>query len=246
MKSPVGKLKFELKDEGLSSNVLVGVILAGGRGTRLLPLTRITNKHLLPVFDKPMIYYPIMTLKDIGCSEIIIVSGGDHIGDFCELLGDGRDLDVRITYRIQTEAGGIAQALLCAEGLVSGTFPVILGDNYFNPAPKMAKTPQIYLNKVIDPQRFGVYQDGKIIEKPKKVVSDLAVTGFYVVDDTVFDFIKGLNPSARGELEITDVNNWYLDKGFTPEVYKGYWRDMGTFPSLFEVSERVKNSQRQE
>lgn len=211
-----------------------GVVLAGGNGTRLWPLTSIVNKHLLPVYDRPMIEFPILTLKALGCDEIILVTGGEHIGGFAEYLGD------RVTYRVQTEAGGIAQALACVEGLVSGVFPVILGDNYFKTSPGFYDVPAIYTKEVSDPERFGVYCDGEIIEKPINPKTNKAVTGLYVYDDRVFDFIKTLKPSARNELEITDVNNWYLTKGCLAIPYDGLWLDMGTFDSLLEVANYVK------
>jgi len=189
-----------------------------------------------------MIFYPIQTLKYYGCDEIVIVSGGEHIGDFAELLSDGSGFGVHITYRVQPEAGGVAQALLCAEGLVDGIFPVILGDNYFGIPPRNSDRPAIYLSEVRDPERFGVYQDGVIIEKPHNPASNKAVTGFYVYDDDVFGYIRGLSPSDRGELEITDVNNWYLEQSCDVVDYHGYWRDMGTFNTLLEVANHVKNT----
>lgn len=216
-----------------------GVILAGGNGTRLRPLTRVVNKHLLPVYNKPMIYYPIQTLKDLGCDEIIIVSGGENIGGFAELLKDGSEFGVKFTYRVQNEADGVAGALLAAQGLVDGVFPVILGDNYFSEIPANTDEIGIYTKSVPDPQRFGVYANGIIIEKPEKPESNNAVVGFYVYDQEVFDFIKDLEPSDRGELEITDVNNWYLAKGCQVTKYNGFWSDMGTFDSLRKVANRV-------
>lgn len=213
---------------------MIGVILAGGNGTRLRPLTQIANKHLLPVYDKPMIDYPIKTLKDMGCEDIIIVSGGEHIGGFAEYLGEG------YTYRVQSEAGGIAQALKCVEGLVSGLFPVILGDNYFSIAPNMPTQPTVYVYPVEDPERFGVYQNGAIVEKPTNPESDLAVVGLYVYDDRVFDMINELTPSQRGEYEITDINNKYLESGADVRWMEGDWSDMGTFDSLLEVANKVK------
>lgn len=209
---------------------MTGVILAGGNGTRLRPLTNIVNKHLLPVYDKPMIEYPIKTLKDMGCTDIVIVSGGEHIGGFAEYLGEG------YTYRVQSQAGGIAQALQCAKGLVSGVFPVILGDNYFSYAPEMPTAPTVFTKAVDDPERFGVYHNGQIIEKPTNPESNQAVVGLYVYDESVFDYIETLTPSARGELEVTDINNIYLSKGAEVVPYDGYWSDMGTFNSLMEVA----------
>lgn len=218
---------------------MTGVVLAGGNGTRLRPLTEIVNKHLLPVYDKPMIYYPIDTLKQMGCTSIILVSGGENIGGFAELLKDGANIGVDITYRVQPEAGGIAQALGCVAGLVKGTFPVILGDNYFEEAPQPPTKPTIYTKQVDDPERFGVYHNGEIIEKPENPQSDQAVVGLYVYDDRVFDMISELEPSARGEYEITDINNKYLKLGAEVVELSGYWGDMGTFDSLREVSNRL-------
>lgn len=217
-----------------------GVILAGGKGTRLDPLTKIVNKHLLPVYNRPMIEYPLKTLIDFGCNEIIIVSGGEHIGGFAEYLGDGSKYGVKLIYKVQKKAGGIAEALLQAEGLVNGLYPVILGDNYFEIPPKTTNKPSIYTCEVDFPERFGVYQDGKIIEKPKKPKSKSAVVGFYVYESEVFDYIRTLKPSDRGELEITDVNNWYLNKGAEVINYPRFWSDMGTFESLNEVANNVK------
>lgn len=213
-----------------------GVILAGGKGTRLSPLTDVVNKHLLPVYNKPMIHYPINTLCSMGCNEIIIITGGEHIGAFAEYLKDGSDFGVKITYRVQTESGGIAQALGCVEGLTTGLFPVILGDNYLSTTPLMPDEPTLYVSKVSDPERFGVYYKGHIEEKPLHPKSKYVVTGFYIYDDRVYEAIKQLVSSARGELEITDINNFYLDNDCAVKRYEGYWSDMGTFDSLMEVS----------
>lgn len=223
---------------------MTGVILAGGEGTRLRPLTHVTNKHLLPVYDKPMIYYPIETLKDMGCEEIILVTGGNNIGGFANLLKDGTDLGVDITYRVQSEAGGIAQALGCVAGLVSGVFPVILGDNYFSQAPEVPTKPTIYTKEVSDPERFGVYSSASndIEEKPELPQSNSAVVGLYVYDNRVFDMITSLEPSNRGEYEITDINNQYLKLGAAAVGLEGYWGDMGTFDSLLEVANYIKET----
>ncbi len=210
-----------------------GVILAGGQGTRLRPSTLITNKHLLPVYNKPMIEYPIKTLTDFGCDEIIIVSGGEHLGAFAEYLGSG------FTYRVQDEAAGIAHALRCVKGLTDGIFPVILGDNYFSETPVFTDSPAIYTKEVTDPNRFGVYYKGKIIEKPLTDMGNRAVTGFYVYDERVFDVIDTLMPSHRGEYEITDVNNAYLKMGAEVVNYPGYWSDLGTFDSLLRTSNYI-------
>jgi glucose-1-phosphate thymidylyltransferase len=220
---------------------MTGLILAGGEGTRLRPLTTIVNKHLLPIYDRPMIDYPIDTLKNMGCKSIVIVSGGNNIGGFAEYLGDGSRHDVDITYRVQTEAGGIAQALKCAKGLVSGLFPVILGDNYFEIAPEMPSQPTLYTKDVPDPNRYGVYFDGKIIEKPSTFLSNKAVTGLYVYDEKCFEIADKLQPSARGELEVTDINNVYLKLGAEVTELSGLWMDMGTFESMNDVSNHVRD-----
>ena len=210
-----------------------GVILAGGRGTRLGDTTRVTNKHLLPVYDQPMIYRPIQTLRGMGCDDILIVTGGENVGGFAQLLGSG------FTYRVQDRADGIAGALAQAEGYVSGTFPVILGDNYFSGDFTMPKRPAIYTAPTDRPEAFGIYnpETARIVEKPKDSASFLAVTGLYVYDDRVFDVIRGLTPSTRGELEITDVNNWYLQHGLM-DVHRidGVWSDMGTPDSLLRAA----------
>lgn len=220
-----------------------GIILAGGRGTRLSPLTNITNKHLLPVYMKPMIEYPLQTLIDCGCKEILIVTGGEHVGKFAEYLGNGERYGVDITYKVQNEADGIASALALAKNFVDKheTFPVILGDNYFETHPHVPPEPTIFLSSVNDARRFGVYDPdtNKVVEKPD-IDNGWAVVGFYVYNYSVFDYIPTLNKSARGEYEITDINNWYLSKGAEAYQYKGFWRDMGTPDTLMEVANRVK------
>lgn len=226
-----------------------GIILAGGNGTRLRPLTIVTNKHLLPVYDKPMIYYPLETLAGMGLKDILIVSGREHAGHFLHLLGSGKDFGVRLSYEVQEEAGGIAEALGLAEDFAdNGKLAVILGDNIFEDHRQIVKAAKdfelqssgakIMLKKVADPQRFGVAEISgeKIIgieEKPQNPKSNLAVTGLYFYDSNVFDIIKTLHPSGRGELEITDVNNTYIAKGtMTYEIVTGEWTDAGTFESL--------------
>lgn len=220
-----------------------GIILAGGRGTRLRPLTYLTNKHLLPVYNKPMIEYPLQTLVDMGCDDVMIITGGDCIGDFASYLSDGSRYGVKLTYRVQPEAGGIAQALGCAEGFIkdSECFPVILGDNYFKEVIGF-RTPAIYVKEVENPNRFGVLNKlGTIDEKPENPETNLAVTGLYIYNFKVFEQIKHLQPSARGELEITDINNWYLEfENATAVRLNSYWSDMGTFDSLNEVANYVK------
>ncbi len=230
-----------------------GIILAGGTGSRLFPLTKVTNKHLLPVGREPMIFHPIAKMTAAGIEEILVVTGVDHMGDVVNLLGSGREFGCRFTYKVQDEAGGIAQALGLAENF-AGAVPVcvILGDNVFEDAlgpyverfKKQRKGARVLLKQVPDPQRYGVAEvgkDGRILaieEKPKQPRSDLAVTGVYFYDAGVFDFIRLLKPSARGELEITDVNNAYLKRGeLRYDVMKGWWTDAGTFESLRYANE---------
>lgn len=223
-----------------------GVILAGGQGTRLRPLTNVTNKHLLPVYNKPMVLYPLKTLKEMGVTEVLVISGGNHLGGFIDLMGDGSEFGVKLTYKVQKEAGGIAQALLLAEDFVGEEeFAVILGDNIFEKPvhPPIKGYMGIVLKEVEKPERFGVWNPTtkKVDEKPSTPGSKKAVTGLYFYDKRVFDFVKGLQPSARGELEITDVNNWCLSNGWmTLTDYVGFWSDAGTFDSLFTSSEWAK------
>ena len=235
---------------------LRGVILAGGLGKRMDPLTRITNKHLLPVYCKPMIYYPIQTLVDAGIEDILIVTGGNNAGDFLRLLGNGSEFGLKhINYTYQRGEGGIAEALGLAEHFAHGEkIVVILGDNLIEKsirryAEDFRKQPggaKVLLKKVPDPERFGVAEvKGKKIinieEKPKKPKSDLAVTGIYMYDARVFDIIRPLKPSKRGELEITDVNNAYIKLGkMTFDVLDGWWTDCGTFESLFHAGSLVE------
>jgi glucose-1-phosphate thymidylyltransferase len=233
---------------------LRGIVLAGGTGSRLMPLTKVTNKHLLGVGQKPMIYYPIEKLTSIGIEEILIVTGVEHMGDVVSLLGSGKDFGCRFTYKVQDEAGGIAQALALAENFAQGkSLAVILGDNIFESSLKSyadkfiaQKTgARILLKQVSDPQRFGVAElsDGKVIgieEKPEKPKSDYAVTGIYFYDACVFDIIRDLKPSAREELEITHVNYAYIEKGqLAYDVLDGWWTDAGTFESLNRANELI-------
>jgi glucose-1-phosphate thymidylyltransferase len=229
-----------------------GIILAGGLGTRLNPLTRITNKHLLPIYGKPMIYYPIETLINAGITDIMIVTGGSYAGDFLRLLGNGKDFGLKhINYTYQEGEGGIADALSLAEYFADRQkICVVLGDNIiekniikavgdFEAQPEGAK---ILLKEVPDPERFGVAEmEGNrlvnIIEKPKQPKSNLAVIGIYMFDGYVFDIVKTLKPSDRGELEITDVNNAYVKEGkMTWEMLRGWWTDAGTFESLLRAN----------
>ena len=233
---------------------LRGIVLAGGTGSRLMPLTKITNKHLLPVGEKPMIYYPIEKLISAGIEEILIVTGVEHMGDVVGLLGSGKDFGCRFTYKVQDEAGGIAQALALAENFADDhPTTVILGDNIFranlkNYADKFIAQEvgaRILLKQVADPQRFGVAElaDDKVIgieEKPERPKSDHAVTGIYFYDACVFDIIRSLKPSARGELEITHVNEAYIARGqLSYDIIDGWWTDAGTFESLNRANELV-------
>jgi glucose-1-phosphate thymidylyltransferase len=230
-----------------------GIILAGGTGSRLYPLTKVTNKHLLPVYDKPMIYYPLQTLLSAGITDIMIVSGRGHAGHFLELLGSGTDFNARFTYEIQDEAGGIAQALNLTEDFADDeSMVVILGDNIFQDNIRSAvesfnSGAKIFLKQVPDANRFGVAEiEGdrivSIEEKPEVPKSDLAVTGLYMYDPRVFEIIHTLKPSGRGELEITDVNNEYIRMGeMSYSVLEGYWSDAGTFESLLKASELVRD-----
>jgi len=229
-----------------------GIILAGGTGSRLYPLTKVTNKHLLPIGDKPMIYYPIQKLTEVGIEEILIVTGTEHMGDVVNLLGSGKDFDCRFTYKVQDEAGGIAQALGLAENFVGNDdMTVILGDNIFETSLNKAlesypeKGAQILLKEVDDPERFGVaeVEGDKIVgveEKPDQPQSNLAVTGVYMYDAHVFDYIRELEPSDRGELEITDVNNRYIaEDAMRFSVMDGWWTDAGTPASYKRANELV-------
>jgi len=233
-----------------------GIILAGGLGTRMSPLTRITNKHLLPVFDKPMIYYPIQTLVNAGIRDILIVTGGNNAGDFLRLLGNGKkDFGLEhINYTYQEGEGGIAAALRLAEYFADqDAICVVLGDNIIEKNiaqavqnfEKQGAGAKILLKEVSDPKRFGVPRlDGdkvvEIIEKPEAPSSNFAVIGIYLYDNTVFNIIKTLKPSGRGELEITDVNNAYISRGsMTYEILDGWWTDAGTFDSLLRASNLV-------
>jgi glucose-1-phosphate thymidylyltransferase len=232
-----------------------GVVLAGGLGSRLYPLTKITNKHLLPVYDRPMIYYPIQCLVNAGITQIQIVTGGNSAGDFLQLLGNGADFGLQqMYYAYQQGEGGIADALKLAEPFAEGEpICVVLGDNIIEGNIKKAVADfaaqgggaKILVKEVHDPERFGVahVEGGKvtrIVEKPKVPESNLAVIGVYMYDATVFDICRTLRPSTRGELEITDVNNEYIRRGnLTCEVMQGWWTDAGTFESLLRASNLV-------
>ncbi|MCS6913647.1 MAG: sugar phosphate nucleotidyltransferase [Myxococcales bacterium] len=231
-----------------------GIILAGGSGTRLMPLTKVTNKHLLPVGREPMIFHPVRKLVEAGIRDILVVTGTEHMGDVVGLLGSGRQFECEFTYRVQDEAGGIAQALGLARDFARGEkSAVLLGDNIFEDGiglyverfARQGRGARILLKEVNDPQRYGVAElDGdrvvRIVEKPEKPPSRYAVTGIYFYDDRVFDIISQLRPSARGELEITDVNNAYIARGeLSFDLLSGFWTDAGTHESLRLANELV-------
>ena len=234
-----------------------GIILAGGTGSRLRPLTKVVNKHLLPIAEKPMIYYPIEKLVGADIKEILIVTGIEHIGSVISQLGSGKEFGCNFTYRVQDEAGGIAQALYLAKDFAKNeSMAVILGDNLFEDSLKFAvkswentkQGAKIFLKTVEDPHRFGVAEIEKdkvtnIIEKPKNPKSNYAVTGIYFYDSSVFSIIEQLKPSARNEYEITDVNNYYLQQGILEyEVFNGWWSDAGTHASIHRSSQLVIKS----
>jgi glucose-1-phosphate thymidylyltransferase len=232
-----------------------GLVLAGGLGSRLRPLTSVTNKHLLPVYDRPMIYYPIQTLVNAGIDDIMIVTGGNSAGDFLKLLGNGKEFGLKhINYTYQQGEGGIADALSLAEHFAAGgPICVVLGDNIIEgnirtaveAFRKQGDGAKILLKKVNDPERFGVpvlegARVARIEEKPDEPKSPYAVIGIYMYDASVFDIVRTLKPSGRGELEITDVNNAYIDRGtMTWEELEGWWTDAGTFESLLSATNLV-------
>lgn len=228
-----------------------GVILAGGTGSRLLPLTQVTNKHLLPIYDKPMIFYPLNTLIRMGIEEILVVSGIEHCGHILQLLGSGKEFGVDISYKVQDTAGGIAQALGLAENFVAkDSVAVILGDNVYEDTFDISSFyagVHLYLKEVQDAHRFGVANVVNnyitcIEEKPTNPKSNLAVTGLYLYDNRVFDVIKKIKPSRRSELEITDVNNRYIQIGdISYDIVKGDWTDAGTFESLHRANVIARN-----
>lgn len=236
-----------------------GVVLAGGTGSRLFPLTKVTNKHLMPIYDKPMIYYPIQTLVGAGIDEILVVTGGRNSGDFLRLLGNGKDFGLKhLNYAYQDGEGGIADALSLAEHFADGDkICVILGDNIIekdiraaaDAFRKQERGAKILLKEVTDAERFGVAEmrGDKIIgieEKPVRPKSNFAVTGIYMYDGTVFDKVNQLIPSDRNELEITDVNNFYIREGtMTFDYLDGWWTDAGTFESLLRAANLVAKTQ---
>lgn len=231
----------------MAKKKIKGVILAGGSGTRLRPLTKVTNKHLLPIGRKPMIFHPIDKLTAAGIKDILVVTGVEHMGDIVNLLGSGKDFGCKFTYKVQDEAGGIAQALGLAEEFCGDDLMcVILGDNIFqdnlslfvNDFLRKGKGAKVLLKEVTDPNRFGVVEikGDKIVsieEKPRRPKSNFAVTGIYFYDSSVFGMIRTLKPSRRGELEISDVNSGYLKKGaLSWSLLSGWWTDAGTFESI--------------
>ncbi len=235
-----------------------GIVLAGGTGSRLFPLTKITNKHLLPIYDKPMIYYPIQTLVDAGIRDIMLVTGGRNSGDFLRLLANGKEFGLKhLNYAYQEGEGGIADALALAGHFAEGEkICVVLGDNIIEGSvadavlafEKQERGARILLKEVPDAERFGVAEmaDGRIVgieEKPKRPKSNYVVTGIYMYDPTVFEKVKHLVPSGRGELEITDVNNAYIQEGtMTFSFVEGWWTDAGTFESLLRATNLVAQS----
>lgn len=236
-----------------------GVILAGGKGTRLMPLTKVTNKHLLPIYTEPMIYYPIRTLVAAGVKDVLIVVGGESIGDFLRLLGSGSEFGINLTYRVQEGVGGIPAALsLACEFAGTDNVMVVLGDNVMEDSLKSEAErfdkgsggARIFLKEVHDPQRYGVAEvkAGKVValyEKPAVPPSNLCVSGVYMFDSSVFEVIKSLKPSRRGETEIVDVLNSYLKSGkLSFGTLKGYWTDAGTLESWFEANSIVREKSR--
>lgn len=231
-----------------------GVILAGGTGSRLYPATKVTNKHLLPIYDRPMIYFPLQTLISAGIKDILIVCGNEHVEDFIKLLADGREQGARLTYTVQTAAGGIAEALSLAEDFAGEeNVAVILGDNIYEDSfseviRDFAGGAHIFLKEVPDAERFGVADIDehkkvlRIEEKPQKPATNLAVTGLYLYDSTVFAKIRACGRSARGELEITDVNNLYIKEGvMKASIIHGHWTDAGTYESFYRASTLVRD-----
>lgn len=233
-----------------------GIILAGGAGTRLYPLTKVTSKQLLPIYNKPMIYYPLETLRSAGITEILIIIAPDHAGDFLKLLGSGKEFGCRFSYEVQEKPEGLAQAFLIGEKFIGDdNVTLILGDNLFEddfstPITTFQSGARVFAKKVPDPARFGVVafdannKATSIVEKPKEPVSDFAVTGLYIYDNTVISKAKALQPSPRGELEITDLNNVYLQEGKLDVAFvEGKWLDTGTFESLHEAIELARTKE---
>lgn len=233
-----------------------GIILSGGNGTRLHPLTKVTSKQLLPVYNKPMIMYPLETLLQAGIKDILIIIAPDHAGDYMKLLGSGREYGARFSYEIQDKPEGLAQAFIIGEEFIDkDSVCMILGDNIFEDdfseiIKNFKSGGHLFAKKVSDPERFGVVkfnkdmQAEKIVEKPKEYLSDYAITGLYIFDNEVIKAAKSVKPSERGELEITELHNWYLKKDqLQVDIVKGEWIDAGTFESLFKASELMRRRQ---
>lgn len=231
-----------------------GIILAGGAGTRLAPLTKVTSKQLLPVYNKPMIYYPLETLLKAGIQEVLVIVAPDHAGDFVKLLGSGKEFGCKISYEVQDKPNGLAEAFLIGENFIDQeNVALILGDNLFEddfiePVKNFKSGALVFASKVPDPQRFGVVEFDEnrkvisIIEKPQEPKSDFAVTGLYVYDNTVVQKAKSLKPSPRGEIEITDLNNLYLQEAKLEVAFvQGKWLDTGTFEALFQATQFVRD-----
>lgn len=236
-----------------------GIILAGGAGTRLHPLTKVTSKQLLPIYNKPMIFYPLQTLINAGINDILLISDPINIGNFVKLLGSGKDFNIKISYEVQDKPEGLAQAFILGENFIGeDNITMILGDNLFVGDDKFLETAikdfesggSIFAKQVKDPKRFGVVEFDKdkkaisIEEKPENPKSNFAVTGLYVYDNSVIDIAKSLKPSERGELEITDLNRIYLEKNkLKVHIYDGYWLDTGTFDALLEAGNKIASLQ---
>lgn len=235
-----------------------GIILAGGAGTRLSPLTKVTSKQLLPIYNKPMMYFPLETLLQAGIREILVIVAPDHAGDFVKLLGSGKEFGCKISYEVQDKPNGLAEAFIIAENFLDKeNAALILGDNLFEddfiePVRQFKSGALVFASRVPDPERFGVVEFDQnkkvisIIEKPKEPKSDYAVTGLYVYDNTVVQKAKSLQPSPRGELEITDLNNLYLNEGTLEVAFvQGKWLDTGTFEALYQATEFVRTKELQ-
>lgn len=229
-----------------------GIILSGGHGTRLLPLTKVTSKQLLPIYDKPMVWYPLQTLLRAGIKDILFIIAPDHAGDYLKLLGSGKEYGARFSYEIQDKPEGLAQAFVIGGDFIGkDSVCMILGDNIFEDdfskdIQEFKEGAHVFLKEVPDPERFGVAgfaKSGKInqiVEKPKEFISNLAITGLYIYDNRVVQVAKDLEPSARGELEITDLHNWYFKRGkLNYSVVKGDWIDAGTFESLYKATRLI-------
>jgi len=233
-----------------------GVILAGGSGTRLAPLTKVTSKQLLPIYNKPMIYYPMQTLLSAGIKDILFIVAPEHAGDFVNFLGSGKNFNAHFAFEVQDKPLGLAHGLSLAESFVNGdSCCLILGDNIFTDdfkkdVQEFVSGAKIFVKEVKDPERFGVVEMDKnkhvvsLAEKPKKPKSNLAQVGMYMYDEHVFDLIRKIKPSKRGELEITDLNNLYLKKGsLTAKIMKGEWIDAGTFESLYQAAALIRKQE---